>query len=368
MGPGWRRGLTRAGALLLVAAVAASCASPSPRARVRRAIVGGTEAPDGAYPETVALVDLTYGDPTSYFCTGTLIAPDLVLSAAHCLFDWHDRRMADADLGVYLGHDARSVPLADVIRVSKSFVPDTYPYGEVTDTTYGLGRDDDISLLVLAEGVTGVTPAPILDPARLPDLTQGRLLLLVGYGATTQDGSGPDGLLFFASSPVQVHSDFEIAIGAPGQPDTCFGDSGGPAFLEEAGARLLVGVTSRGTYNATIDCGEGTVNTLAPAYLEWIDRSLATLDGGFLPHDAGQADVSPGEDGGEDGGRDGPGGDDGHGGDGGHGGGCTVAPRSTAGQSGALQSPWRPLLGLLLAPFVPGRRCVPRRPRHRTPI
>ena len=354
----------RAGVLLLVAALAAACTDPTPQGVVRRRIIGGTEADAGAFPETVALMDLSTPDPVTYMCSGTLIAPDLVLSAAHCLFDWRGNRMHDADIGIYFGHDASSMPRSQALPITKSFIPTGYPRGEVTDPSTGMGRDDDISLLVLTAPVTDVTPAPILPFDQVATITQGTMLLLVGYGTTTLDYSGPDGVKFYASSPAQTHSDWEIIIGATGQPDTCPGDSGGPAFLDQGGTRTLVGVTVRAFDNATQDCGEGGIYTLAPAYLSWIAQQVGALDGGTPQHDAGQPDGAGGQDGGStaDGGRDG----DGSGGDQ-PGKGCSVAGTSTVGQrapSGALLL----LLPGLLFVRLASRRRVPARPRHRTPI
>jgi MYXO-CTERM domain-containing protein len=366
-------------ALTALTALAAACAEPPRPMKVRRAIVGGTEADVGAYPETVAIMDLSgHTGPSSYFCSGTLVGPRAVISAAHCMFDWRDRPVPANEIGVYFGHDAQSVPRDQVLTISTYFVPDTYPYGEVTDQTTGMGRDDDLSLLILDQPVTTVTPAPILAPAQVSTLTQGTMLLLVGFGMTTLDYSGPDGVMFYASSPIDIHSDYEILIGAPGQPDTCFGDSGGPAFLVQGDQRILVGITSRGTYDSTVDCGEGTINTLAPAYLQWVQDNLASVDGGVLgggdatvPADAGSpGDGAAAPDGGVagDGGEatgdaaasaDGAATADGGADSGGKGGGCAVA---------GAADPTAPAGGAVLAALLLGAALVrPRRPRRTPP-
>src|SRR5688572_22648523 len=100
--------------VLLAAALLGSTASPGPAAadgpRAKASVVGGQNAPAGAYPWMVAL---------SRGCGGTLIAPDRVLTAGHCV---EALRVADAHLyvsaytrkrGGYT-YDGRSVKAVDV--------------------------------------------------------------------------------------------------------------------------------------------------------------------------------------------------------------------------------------------------------------
>ena len=48
--------------------------------QARERVVGGVDAPRGRYPYIAGLFDGNFGP----FCGGTLIAPNVVLSAAHC--------------------------------------------------------------------------------------------------------------------------------------------------------------------------------------------------------------------------------------------------------------------------------------------
>ena len=59
-------------ALLCTAGLLAAGAAPAP------AVVGGNDASPGEYP---SVAEITFG---AFMCTGTLIAPDHVLSAGHC--------------------------------------------------------------------------------------------------------------------------------------------------------------------------------------------------------------------------------------------------------------------------------------------
>jgi MYXO-CTERM domain-containing protein len=329
--------------LLLCAAAAALAAcrpTASPAGRIRRPIMGGQPAPAGAYPEVVAIMDLGGSEPAQYYCSGTLVAPQVVVSAAHCVTDetcWQAPCAAYAPetVGVYFGDDTTGgVPFAQVARVAAVYVPDTYPRGEATNDPTGLGRDDDIAVLVLAEPVPDITPAPVLDAAGLAALAAGTPALMVGFGATNPDYSGDDGRKYFATTPFEQRTDWEVFIGGPGQPDTCPGDSGGPAFLVDGTTRVLVGITVRGPDNTTVNCGVGGIDTLATPYLDWIARVVAS-DGGVAPEDGGAtADAAP-QDAAPDGGfppDDGDAGSDAGVRQGGNGSGCQVA---AGGGSGA---------------------------------
>ena len=63
----------------LLLAAAAACTSLALTAAPSLAIVGGHDAAPGAYP---SIAEITFG--SSFLCTGTLIAPDYVLTAGHC--------------------------------------------------------------------------------------------------------------------------------------------------------------------------------------------------------------------------------------------------------------------------------------------
>jgi hypothetical protein len=101
----------------------------------------------------------------------------------------------------------------------------------------------------------------------------GTLLTISGYGLEDPDGQFYYEVLNIAETPYQFRSDYELVAGGGGAPDTCTGDSGGPAYLPIDGEMALVGVTS---YNFDPQiCGGAGAYTLVPAYLDWIETELA---------------------------------------------------------------------------------------------
>lgn len=199
------------------------------------------------------VVALRVGMGTSFeLCTGALIAPNVVLTARHCLTRnsttrvscdengrSHEKSHIDGDeapetIGVYGGSAASfsDAPLA----FGKSIVG---PGGSLL-------CDADIGLLVLDRALT-LTPLPV---RREPAKTGGETVRSVGYGQN--DKNAPIGTrLRKQHVPVLAQGKtisrsrtrlgaHELELGLA----SCHGDSGGPAIAEDSGA--IIGVASRG--------------------------------------------------------------------------------------------------------------------------
>ena len=183
------------------------------------------------------------GDDEFWGCTGTLIAPNVVLTAGHCE-QLHTR--------VFVGRDPT--------KKGRIFKVKTH----VRHPKFDAAFRNDLMILILEKKVTGVTPRKMASKALIDQATVGRL---VGFGSTRLDGTGMLGAKLETQVPIvsqacrgtvngrkdgQVygcHLSHEIVAGKPLLlHDSCKGDSGGPLFVKNAaGQWLLAGTTSRGT-------------------------------------------------------------------------------------------------------------------------
>jgi secreted trypsin-like serine protease len=209
------------------------------------AIVGGHDAAAGAYP-SVAEVHLG----KSFLCTGTLVAPDWVLTAGHCGSITGSAvatpisfppALIDVNIGSNKSGQGESVPVAQAI------IPPEYL------ATQGY----DITLLKLSRAASHA-PTQVAGAGETASWAPGTMETIVGWGATSEGGSTPD-TLQEAQVPITTdaycagaYDSFDpktmVCAGFPqGGVDTCQGDSGGPMFgTTAAGARRVVGATSFG--------------------------------------------------------------------------------------------------------------------------
>ncbi len=299
-------------------------------------IIGGLESPPGSYPSVGVLLtrgQLTTGTAAAMVCTGTLIAPDVVLTAAHC---------TEIEQLVFMGaaeqienffsftHDVQAYgnlttePPADAVAIRAMVAHPEWNLEQLETMGPGLVDLHDVALLFLDATVPGRTPSVVMAADDLSALQVNADVEIVGYGQRDPDDPSTVAIKFEADSFINEVGAAEMQIGdqPPGDPQKCHGDSGGPTFMDisdgQSPLQRLIGVTSH-AYDQS-DCHTGGVDTIVAPQLLWIDQAmraacqdstrvacaggggLAQPGGGSVTADAGTAsdagtspDVEPGD-------------------------------------------------------------------------
>lgn len=264
----------KCGIALLGLALFASCAPNNQNASNALAgnIVGGksVSAADQKKSGVVGIV-ITTADGMGV-CTGSLIAKNIVLTAAHCLDE------SESPIKNIFVVFAESIDKAkpEQIRVAatgvanENFAPSAPDSGKAWN---------DVALLKLAEDA----PADFA-LAQLPDanlkLTVGMQLIQSGYGraealrASTKDTSGVlrtvSGIGILSLTPDALEMNLNEA-----KKGSCNGDSGGPALLKTSKGPVIVGIDSRG--NSQTSCIGVGIYTSVVGQLAWIKTNMQKL-------------------------------------------------------------------------------------------
>lgn len=211
--------------------------------------------PDGnGHPNVGAMIVLEPDGVQYLYCTGTLIAPDVFLTAAHCTAAAASYGAAPGD--VFVTFD----PVWDE---NATLYPGTY----YLNPDYGHDNHDlhDVAVIVLDEPVDGIEPAE-LPPAGLLDEMKddkelkGQQFVTVGYGTLRDDKTGGPHALgdygerYVAEQTFQALKPYWLQISmnpSTGSGGTCYGDSGGPHFLGDTSIIASITVTGDAWCRAT---------------------------------------------------------------------------------------------------------------------
>jgi secreted trypsin-like serine protease len=287
-------------AILCAALAVLLTASGLARSEDNEMIVGGSEAPEGKFPYQVRLYFSM--DDDKGFCGGSLIAPQWVLTASHCV------TTGDLNSGPTTARDPEDVVVGygsnDRTKTTKIEIEKIFVRPEFLEK--GLRGKADVALIKLKDPVAGAKTVPIAGPeADHKYLVPGSKVTVSGWGTlwsfdedftALMADLGPE-IENKVEAPIklrEVEMDWidndscnaafagshsggiattEICAFQKGTTkDTCQGDSGGPLVIrDDTGKFIQVGVVSWGA-----GCGGATPGVYARVapFAGWIDNIL----------------------------------------------------------------------------------------------
>jgi hypothetical protein len=207
-------------------------------------------------------------------CSGAVIAPDLVLTAAHCVLQRSRYRVVAHDRAFR----PRAIGTVD-IAVHPAFVPGTTPRGQ---------PGVDLALIKLAQPL-GRDFAP-LDPRAAVTVGVGERIVIAGFGVTAEGRDKTARVLrqsdLVALGTLQVANRVLVGVdperyAARMGAGACRGDSGGPILRREGGAYRLLGIVSwsSGAFEERRPgaCGGFTAITPVAEHIDWISGRAAQM-------------------------------------------------------------------------------------------
>ncbi len=236
--------------LILIAAIFASCTkgkSNSPQGE-GPTLIGGREADPKEWPASV------YASMGNAACTATVVGPEVLLIAAHCV---------------------------DHGGIAKFAIgPNQYSSKCSRSPLYRQGTDHDLALCKIENPVKGI---PFENLNQDPDLLKvGNEILLTGYGCIRQGGGGGnDGIYRIGEATItRLPNPYDLT--ARGKAALCFGDSGGPAFVyldAEKTKRVQISVNSKGDIRTTSYLTSVSTKASVDFLTSWSDANQVRICG-----------------------------------------------------------------------------------------
>ena len=218
-----------------------------------KAMVGpATPAPDLA---AQVLMVLTRTATSAGFCTGTVLSPIKVLTAAHCVGSAENMRVHY--------RDAKGTPILLDVK-SVAIHPDFHAQAPKIRE-----KSIDLAIVTLAKPLPDrFTPADLTQPE---DFRLGDSVSIAGFGVTKEGQADSSGTLLQADMALRApKSEVLFWLEAPNGLGACTGDSGGPVFFQGA----LVGVISWTEGLGSAHCGKLTQAIRLKNQMNWLKSEM----------------------------------------------------------------------------------------------
>ncbi len=245
----------------------------APWGAVQSPIVGGT--PDSGHPAVGAIL---MGTDNGGLCTGTLISPKVVVTAAHCVQGdggWPHVFVLGPDM------DSGTQYAIRAYEAHPDYVADVDGTGKTSH---------DIAVVALSKTTTA-TPMPYRTTT-IASL-KGATITFSGFGIRSVYNPSLVGEKYKVTTTIgSIEAQgFWNYTNSSNPKNTCNGDSGGPAFYVDGGVEQIVGLVSSGDEY----CSQDGWNTRVDANLDFLSDMIAKYDGTVTPPVCGNGQCETGE-------------------------------------------------------------------------
>jgi secreted trypsin-like serine protease len=193
-------------------------------------------------------------------CTGTLVSPDVILTAAHCT------EGSPQKMHIIFSNDVKKSSPKNTREADKIIQQPNW-------TRHMPAGESDLALIHFV-GKAPLGYHPVKLAGATIKLKTGDAITLMGFGVTDGDAEAGSGKLRQTSSKIiDRHSPTELITDGE-KSGVCFGDSGGPAFIKKGTDIFQWGVASSVTSH---ECNQTSIHTEVMKYLEWIQASITKL-------------------------------------------------------------------------------------------
>ncbi|PVU95204.1 hypothetical protein BB559_002814, partial [Furculomyces boomerangus] len=266
----------------LLAGISASTVKTPPKSSQTESDTVVPNVMGGSFSNFVNVQSIAYygllGE-TDYRCTGTLIAPYVVITAAHCIYDtkatnstgWSNVRIGVGSVQP-LPKNTNSYTVSSIV---------IYP-----DFVYASPFKDDVALIYLNECVSPDIATPI--DIEAPDMSESQYIA-AGFGQVSQTDRSPSNVkeiivsqgnqdickMFFSDAEIGTKV---ICVAQTSGNGSCFGDSGGPLYSVDY--ENLFGVISSLVSIDGQQCNTGdtvAIYMLPSGYFSWIKKNVPCL-------------------------------------------------------------------------------------------